>query len=89
MRKRFSTKRSDSVENVKRVIIVEVNRDGGSDMKKIYSREAVERILKSKVEIPVSVEEKIQKTYRNLGVICESFPKNENNSTSYHPVSPF
>ena len=37
-------------------------------MKRIYSQEDMERILKSNVEIPDSVEQKINDTYRNLGL---------------------
>ena len=35
-------------------------------MKEIYSQEEMERILKSSVEIPDSVEQKINDTYRDL-----------------------
>ena len=37
-------------------------------MKEIYSQEEMERILKSSVEIPDSVEQKINDTYRDLGL---------------------
>lgn len=37
-------------------------------MKRIYSQEEMERILKSNVEIPDPVEQKINDTYRNLGL---------------------
>lgn len=37
-------------------------------MKRIYSQEEMEQILKSNVEIPDSVEQKINDTYRNLGL---------------------
>lgn len=41
-------------------------------MKRIYSQEEMERILKSNVEVPDSVEKKINDTYRNLGLTGES-----------------
>ena len=37
-------------------------------MKKEYSQGNVERILKSSVKIPASVDERIQTTYRELGL---------------------
>lgn len=37
-------------------------------MKRIYSQEDMERILKSNIEIPDSVEQKINDTYQNLGL---------------------
>ena len=37
-------------------------------MKRIYSQEEMERILKSNVEIPGPVEQKINDAYRNLGL---------------------
>lgn len=37
-------------------------------MKRIYSQEEMERILKSNIEIPDPVEQKINDTYRNLGL---------------------
>lgn len=82
-------KRSDSVGNIKGVIVVKANRDGGSGVKELYSWGVVERILQSKVEIPDSVEEKIQNAYRNCGVIHEPFPKKESSITSCYPVSKF
>ena len=45
-------------------------------MKKIYSQEEMERILKSSVEIPDSVEQKINDTYRDLG-LADSVKENE------------
>lgn len=41
-------------------------------MKEIYSQEEMERILKSSVEIPDSVEQKINDTYRDLGLADKS-----------------
>lgn len=41
-------------------------------MKKIYSQEEMERILKSSVEIPDPVEQKINDTYRDLGLTNEN-----------------
>lgn len=55
-------------------------------MKRIYSQEEMERILKSSVEIPDSVEEKIQDTYRNLGLTEKISSRNRNISTSCHPA---
>ncbi len=40
-------------------------------MKRIYSQEEMERILKSNVEIPGPVEQKINDAYRNLGLTDE------------------
>ena len=40
-------------------------------MKRIYSQEEMERILKSNVEIPCPVEQKINDAYRNLGLTDE------------------
>ena len=37
-------------------------------MKREYSQEDVERILKGEAKIPQSVDERIQKTYRELGL---------------------
>ena len=41
-------------------------------MKEIYSQEEMERILKSSVEIPDSVKQKINDTYRDLGLADKS-----------------
>ena len=41
-------------------------------MKRIYSQEEMERILKNNVEIPDPVEQKINDTYRNLGLTDEN-----------------
>ena len=41
-------------------------------MKKIYSQEEMERILKSSVKIPDPVEQKINDTYRDLGLTNEN-----------------
>lgn len=41
-------------------------------MKRIYSQEEMERILKSNIEIPDPVEQKINDTYRNLGLTDEN-----------------
>lgn len=41
-------------------------------MKRIYSQEEMEQILKSNVEIPDPVEQKINDTYRNLGLTDEN-----------------
>lgn len=57
-------------------------------MKGIYLQKEMEMVLKSNVEIPDSVEEKIQNTYRSIGLIDELFPQNENNSNSYSSCLP-
>lgn len=44
-------------------------------MKRIYSQEEMERILKSNVEIPGPVEQKINDAYRNLGLTDEKNPR--------------
>ena len=45
-----------------------LNEKGGTKLKKEYSQGNVERILKSSVKIPASVDERIQTTYRELGL---------------------
>ncbi|MBM6804646.1 hypothetical protein H6B07_18855 [Mediterraneibacter glycyrrhizinilyticus] len=60
-------------------------------MKGIWSQKEMELVLKSNVKIPISVEEKLQNTYRSLGLIdeSESFSLNDNNSMTYYDVSQF
>ena len=60
-------------------------------MKGMWSQKEMELVLKSNVKIPISVEEKLQNTYRSLGLIdeSESFSLNDNNSMTYYDVSQF
>ena len=46
-----------------------LNERGGTKLKKEYSQQDVERILKSNAQIPESVDERIRDTYRELGLI--------------------
>lgn len=54
-------------------------------MKRTYSQEELEQILKSNVEIPAPVEERIRNTCRNLGLTEEVSSRNRNNNTFCHP----
>ena len=53
-------------------------------MKEIYSQEEMERILKSSVEIPDSVEQKINDTYRDLGLADKSGSRTVKCVTGYN-----
>ena len=57
------------------------NERGGNDLKKEYSQQDIELILKSDADIPENIDRKIQETYQKLGLVKTKDSRNTKTHT--------